>query len=386
MTGLSQRKKGSATNELRFVYDGWNLIATLNSQLSTLKTFAWGLDLSGSQQGAGLPRHSEATAGCVLAVNFGRSTLNLQPSTPFPPSTSFVSFDGNGNVVALFNAANSSETARYEYGPFGEVVRTTGPACGINPFRFSTKYQDDETDLLYYGYRYYNASTGRWLSRDPIEETGGVGLYCFVLNQPVKCIDRLGLLTDEQMVYRGNCKSSVSLEFVPRVELGGKWFEWLNEPAGTEYMTSVDQAIDLLKTEFKDFDPKGRCCLGRCISELSISAHGGSGHIDFNFANDEVYSEGSVYKRYAITPIPPGYDSRYKKRVEGYLKTLAFLKLAASKMCSDSQVIFVVCDATAGDEGAGLKAELRAIFGPSVTVTTYDQKVGYSYRRPVRLK
>jgi RHS repeat-associated protein len=30
-----------------------------------------------------------------------------------------------------------------------------------NPFRFSTKYQDDETDLLYYGRRYYNASTGR---------------------------------------------------------------------------------------------------------------------------------------------------------------------------------------------------------------------------------
>jgi len=42
-----------------------------------------------------------------------------------------------------------------------------------NPFRFSTKYQNDETDLLYYGYLYYNASTGRWLSRDPIEENGG---------------------------------------------------------------------------------------------------------------------------------------------------------------------------------------------------------------------
>jgi RHS repeat-associated protein len=37
----------------------------------------------------------------------------------------------------------------------------------LNPFRFSTKYDDDETDLLYYGYRYYNPSTGRWLSRDP---------------------------------------------------------------------------------------------------------------------------------------------------------------------------------------------------------------------------
>jgi RHS repeat-associated protein len=53
-------------------------------------------------------------------------------------------------------------------GPFGEVIRATGPMAKANPFRFSTKYQDDESDLLYYGYRYYKASTGTWLSRDPL--------------------------------------------------------------------------------------------------------------------------------------------------------------------------------------------------------------------------
>ena len=61
-----------------------------------------------------------------------------------------------------------------------------------NPFRFSTKYQDDETDLLYYGYRYYNASTGRWISRDPIAERGGRNLLAFISNDPVDAIDRLG--------------------------------------------------------------------------------------------------------------------------------------------------------------------------------------------------
>ncbi|HOC58217.1 MAG TPA: RHS repeat-associated core domain-containing protein [Verrucomicrobiota bacterium] len=60
----------------------------------------------------------------------------------------------------------------HKYGPFGEVIRATGPLAKANPFRFSTKYQDDETDLLYYGYRYYSASTGRWISRDPINELG----------------------------------------------------------------------------------------------------------------------------------------------------------------------------------------------------------------------
>ena len=34
-------------------------------------------------------------------------------------------------------------TGHHGYGPFGEVVRVTGPMAKINPLRFSTKYQDD---------------------------------------------------------------------------------------------------------------------------------------------------------------------------------------------------------------------------------------------------
>ena len=62
------------------------------------------------------------------------------------------------------------------------------------PFRFSTKYQDAETGLLYYGYRYYDSLTGRWLSRDPIEEYGGNNLYGFVGSDALNYVDRLGLL------------------------------------------------------------------------------------------------------------------------------------------------------------------------------------------------
>ena len=86
--------------------------------------------------------------------------------------------------MGLVKADGTELTARYEYGPFGEVIRATGPMAEANPFRFSTKYQDAETDLLYYGYRYYRADTGRWLSRDPIMEHGGLNLYGFVLNNP----------------------------------------------------------------------------------------------------------------------------------------------------------------------------------------------------------
>ncbi len=42
MISLGQRKKETATHELRFAYNGWNLIATLNSEFSTGDTFARG--------------------------------------------------------------------------------------------------------------------------------------------------------------------------------------------------------------------------------------------------------------------------------------------------------------------------------------------------------
>jgi RHS repeat-associated protein len=46
--------------------------------------------------------------------------------------------------------------------------------------------------IHYYGYRYYDPNTGRWPSRDPIEEEGGVNLYGFVGNDGVDKIDVLG--------------------------------------------------------------------------------------------------------------------------------------------------------------------------------------------------
>jgi RHS repeat-associated protein len=48
--------------------------------------------------------------------------------------------------------------------------------------------------VAYYGYRYYDPLTGRWKSRDPIGENGGVNLYAFVRNAPIVSLDKLGLI------------------------------------------------------------------------------------------------------------------------------------------------------------------------------------------------
>lgn len=170
---------GSAWSKVideKYLYDGWNQLSSLNaSNNAVVRAFLWGSDLSGSMQGAG-------GVGGLLAVNANGA------------SVTFPTFDGNGNVTALINSAGGDAIANYEYGPFGEVIRGSGTAAKTNPIRFSTKFQDDETDLLFYGYRYYSANTGRWLSRDPIGELGGPNLYGFVGNDPIHTCDKLGLI------------------------------------------------------------------------------------------------------------------------------------------------------------------------------------------------
>jgi RHS repeat-associated protein len=49
------------------------------------------------------------------------------------------------------------------------------------------------TGVTYYQYRWYDPVTGRWPSRDPIEEEGGLNLYGFVANDPVGFVDVAGM-------------------------------------------------------------------------------------------------------------------------------------------------------------------------------------------------
>ncbi|MDD5708074.1 MAG: RHS repeat-associated core domain-containing protein [Kiritimatiellae bacterium] len=162
-----------------FFYDGWNLISEVRSQASEVSTnlYTWGLDLSGTLQGAG-------GIGGLLAI----STRNEEPGT----KNLFPCYDHNGNVEKLTDAAGAV-VAQYVYSPFGETLSATGPAALANPFRFSTRYSDEEMGLVYYIFRYYSPEMGRWLSREPAGEAFGPGLYTQVGNNPLTRIDVLGL-------------------------------------------------------------------------------------------------------------------------------------------------------------------------------------------------
>ena len=152
-------------------------MAILDGGNQLVQTFVWGSDLSGSTQGAG-------------GVG-GLTSMTIW--TGANAGTYFPAFDGNGNLMALVNTANGVVAASYEYDAYGRLLKATGPMAYANNILYSTKWLDWETGFYYYGYRYYNPDTGRWLNRDLIEENGGLSLYGFAGNSPVNAVDSQGL-------------------------------------------------------------------------------------------------------------------------------------------------------------------------------------------------
>ena len=100
-------------------------------------------------------------------------------------------YDANGNITKYLDS-NGNVTASYTYDAFGNLLHQAGDLVDSFTFRFSTKYFDRESNLYYYGKRFYSPSLRRWLTRDPIEERGGRNIYAFCKNNPLANFDSDG--------------------------------------------------------------------------------------------------------------------------------------------------------------------------------------------------
>jgi RHS repeat-associated protein len=116
-----------------------------------------------------------------------------------------------------------------------------------NPFRFSTKFQEPETGLLYYGYRYYNPPTGRWINRDPIGEAGGFNLGGFTHNNPVQNTDSTGLDYSFVPPQAGWDPDVRNLVFSPGYQKGFQY--GVNLGAQTMIPAAVGLAVSIPATE-----------------------------------------------------------------------------------------------------------------------------------------
>ncbi len=86
---------------------------------------------------------------------------------------------------------NGAMVSRYEYDPYGRTTKLSGTV--ESDMLYTGHYRDMGSGYYLTMYRAYSPELGRWLSRDPIGEAGGINLYAYVGNNPVNATDPFGL-------------------------------------------------------------------------------------------------------------------------------------------------------------------------------------------------
>ncbi|SEH88843.1 RHS repeat-associated core domain-containing protein [Akkermansia glycaniphila] len=167
------------TKRLRYIYHGYVQIAEIDATdetaLYVAKTYRWD------------PSEPVATRPLALTLWTREGTAR---------ETLYYAHDLRKNVVSLFDG-KGLRRASYQYDPYGNITSMEGDMAKENPFRFSSEHHDEDLGLVYYNYRHYNPTDGRWTSRDPIAEQGGWNLYGFVGNRPLYYTDKLGLASSD---------------------------------------------------------------------------------------------------------------------------------------------------------------------------------------------
>lgn len=164
---LAEKKEyedAALVDTTRFVRSGFLPVQERDASNSVIREYTWGRNMGGG------------IGGLINLNQAGQDYSYL--------------YDGKGNVSALIDNLQAV-TATYTYDTFGKLMSQTGTLD--QPFQFSTKQYDENLGLSYYGYRHYSSSLGRWITRDPLGEGGGINLYGFVNNNTISYIDYLGL-------------------------------------------------------------------------------------------------------------------------------------------------------------------------------------------------
>ena len=192
------------TKHHKFVYDNYLCVQKLDAlnDNSQINLFVWD------------PTEPVATRPLFMLSNLGSYKF-------------FYTFDGNKNVSELVHfESRNGIAAHYDYAPFGAVTRAVNTSTISarnfhleNPFRFSSEYHDDTLGLVYYNYRHYNPTDGRWFSRDLIDD---FNLYLICVNTALNEFDLLGMKSFSPFTFNRLLDGKLSQPFdMPSAEGSG---------------------------------------------------------------------------------------------------------------------------------------------------------------------
>ncbi|MBS1714229.1 MAG: hypothetical protein JST30_07815 [Armatimonadetes bacterium] len=111
--------------------------------------------------------------------------------------------------------------ASRSYDAFGAVVGSSGTWKGASGFGGFFGYGEEDTGLQHVGHRYYDPSTGRFLTRDPAYD--GPNWYAYCLGDPVNSADPSGLLPIETIADI----AGIAMDIGDIVQDPGNGWKWL---------------------------------------------------------------------------------------------------------------------------------------------------------------
>jgi RHS repeat-associated protein len=108
-----------------------------------------------------------------------------------PPCITF----WRGSVRLVVDVNTGDVAQKIEYDEFGNITADSNP--DFQPFAYAGGLYDSQTKLVRFGARDYDAISGRWTCKDPIQFKGKQSnIYVYVNNNPTNNLDRLGLGDD----------------------------------------------------------------------------------------------------------------------------------------------------------------------------------------------
>ncbi len=162
-----------------YIYIGNNVIAEINSEGKITSEFVYGLEKI-----CRIDYPTPVKADSLKSDNLQSLIFNFQ----------FVYFHNNPiGSASLLTDDEGFLLQEYHYSPFGSIIFARG-ADG-NRYRFAGKEYDIETGLYYFGARYYDPLTGRFLTKDPVSsifDPRNLNPYIYCHNNPYRYVDPNG--------------------------------------------------------------------------------------------------------------------------------------------------------------------------------------------------